>query len=720
MVNSKKKIVQIHGVIFVVFLIFLIATVNWQMKENKKNAETTCSMIVEQLIDVIKENEKNEDEIMSTLKDEYKVRAMMLGDVLDEGKKTSYSINEYKKIAKRINVDEIHIFDESGTIVGGSNPEYYGMNLDSGEQMQYFKPMLTDRNLSMCQDVVPNTAEGKRMMYAMIWDKNKTRMIQIGITPERLLTWMKDNDISNLIGRMPVLDGMSIYVLERDTQSILGSTNSLVTKDELADNIFSTEGMADGEKRTDFADLNGKKQCIVYETYDGYILAVAYTIEAANSNIIRSIIPIFFVLLVAFFVICYVTGHSIANLQENENKLRKAKEDAERANAAKSIFLSRMSHDIRTPLNGIIGLIEINEKHKEDEAFVEENRKKEKIAANHLLDLINDVLEFNKMDSENVKLNYEAFNILELCNDVLTISITRAAECGIELVHDNCAQNIEYPYVFGSPLHVRQIFINIIGNAIKYNCPGGSIFCKACGEKRADGRVWYTVVISDTGIGMSEEFLEHIYEPFSQENPEVKSTYGGTGLGMPIVKQLVDKMGGTIEVTSKKGTGSTFTVCLPFDIAKETDVPLHKGAEGEGDISGINILLVEDNELNKEIAQTLLEDAGAKVTVADNGKEAVDLFEEQAEYTFDLILMDVMMPVMDGYEATRKIRSLAKKDSRTIPIIAMTANAFAEDVENAKKAGMNEHLAKPLDMKKLLATIGKYWKKQFTQSSQNN
>ena len=713
MMKERKKIVQIHGVILLVFICFLAATVFWQIEQNKKMAQTTCSMIADQLMDVIADNEKNESEIMSTLKEEYTVRAMLLDEVLSTKTSSAYTVDEYQAIAQKINVDEIHIFDKNGTIIDGTNPEYFGMNLDSGKQMQYFKPMLKDQSLKMCQDVVANTAEGKPMMYAMIWDKDGKRMLQIGITPERLLTWMKDNDLSNLLARMPVLDGMTIFVIDKQERTILGSTDSQMSGSSISEDVISEKNLNKERNYFDVVDLQGEKQYIVYQPYEDYILAVSYTVEAANRNFISSMIPVFIILLVAFFVICHATGHSIANLQDSESKLREAKEAAERANAAKTVFLSRMSHDIRTPLNGIIGLIEINEKHKDEQSLVDENRKKAKIAASHLLDLINDVLEFNKMDSSNVKLNYEAFNILELCNDVLTISITRAAECGIELIHDDCAHNIECPYVFGSPLHVWQIFINIIGNAIKYNRPGGSIFCKAYGEKKDDGKVWYTVVISDTGIGMSEEFLEHIYEPFSQENQDVRSSYDGTGLGMPIVKQLVEKMGGLIQVKSEKGVGSTFTVILPFDIALESDVPTQEKLDDNQDISGVRILLVEDNELNMEIARTLLVDAGAEVTTVTNGKEAVTIFEEKPEHCFDLILMDVMMPVMDGYEATKKIRASHKKDALTIPIIAMTANAFTEDIENAKAAGMNEHLSKPLDIHKLLATIERYGKHSY-------
>lgn len=396
--------------------------------------------------------------------------------------------------------------------------------------------------------------------------------------------------------------------------------------------------------------------------------------------------------------------------QENEQKkrLEEALAEAKRANTAKSTFLSRMSHDIRTPLNGIIGLIELNERHADDRQLIEENYAKAKVAAHHLLSLLNDVLEISKLDDQNISLAHEPFNILELASEVLTIADMRAAEAGISLQHGDCSQKLSVPYVYGSPLHVRQIFLNIFDNAIKYNKPGGSVTCKADLVQQKDGWVVYNCTISDTGIGMSEEFLKHIYEPFAQEHYDAQSVYQGTGLGMPIVKSLVDKMKGTIQVESKEGVGTTFVISIPFEIAPESEIHQAVCADAEADITGTRILLVEDNELNMEIAGYLLRDAGAVVTEVWNGKEAVEAFENHPADTYDVILMDVMMPVMDGLTATRAIRKLERADAQSIPIIAMTANAFAEDVQMVRDAGMNAHLAKPLDGKKVIQTIAAY------------
>ena len=390
------------------------------------------------------------------------------------------------------------------------------------------------------------------------------------------------------------------------------------------------------------------------------------------------------------------------------DKIDEALTQARLANAAKTSFLARMSHDIRTPMNGILGLIEINQAHATDMEFTSRNRAKAKVAANYLLSLINDVLQLSKLEDPDVTLSYEAFNARKLAEDILTIIKMRAVDHGITVEYEKDPNVFAYPYIWGSPLHVRQIFINILSNAIKYNKKGGSIRCKVSIVEATEKQVIYQLVIADTGIGMSQEFLAHLFEPFSREHESISSTYEGTGLGMSIVKKLVEKMEGTIDVQSEEGKGSTFTVTLPFEIADSADIQADDTELEQCDLTGVQVLLVEDNNLNMEIAETFLKDAGAIVTKAFNGQQAVYTFSKSPEGKFDIILMDVMMPVMDGYEATRKIRHLNRQEAKTIPIIAMTANAFAEDVEESRNAGMNEHISKPLVLGKVKATIARY------------
>ena len=380
--------------------------------------------------------------------------------------------------------------------------------------------------------------------------------------------------------------------------------------------------------------------------------------------------------------------------------IRKKDQQLSVALQAKSEFLSHMSHDIRTPINGIIGLLKINEDHLGDEELISRNNQKMAAAAKHLLSLINDVLEMSKLEDGTEELDNVPVQLPELFRDICVQLREEASDSGIVL-HYEGSENPPYPNVMASPAHLRQIFLNIYENCIKFTKPGGSITtrveCLGC-ENRV---VTYRWTISDTGIGMSEEFLARIFEPFSQEHSGARTEYQGTGLGMSILKELVSRMGGTVTVTSQKDVGTTFVLTIPFALA-ETERVEQKG------IAGLHILLAEDNSLNAEIAQVLLTDRGAELTLVADGIEAVETFKQSPIGTYDAILMDIMMPYMDGIEATRAIRSLDRPDGKTVPIIALTANAFADDMKKCREAGMNAHLAKPIEIEKVVATIVKY------------
>uniref|UniRef100_UPI003FEE2C91 hybrid sensor histidine kinase/response regulator n=1 Tax=Lachnospira sp. TaxID=2049031 RepID=UPI003FEE2C91 len=417
-----------------------------------------------------------------------------------------------------------------------------------------------------------------------------------------------------------------------------------------------------------------------------------------------------------------------SELAKKNEQLKEAISREEQANAAKSDFLSRMTHDIRTPLNGIIGLLKIDEKHMTDTALVNENRKKMEVAANHLLSLINDVLQMSKLEDGDIELANEVVDLNQLAVDVITIVEQRAADAGVTLEYDRPSENMFYPYVYGSPLHLRQIFLNIYGNCIKYNKVGGYVRTDfSCVYKTSD-KVLYEWTISDNGVGMNEEFLKHIFEPFAQEKSDARSIYQGTGLGMAIVKRLIDKMDGTVKTISKKDEGTTFVIRIPFKTADVQDVKnntseeliTHKKSEkeymtgyaqkntGEAlDITGVRLLLAEDNKLNQEIIETFLRDEGALVKIVSDGQQAVEEFGRCKEGTYDAILMDVMMPKLDGMTATRLIRAMDREDARVIPIIAMTANAFEEDARKCIAAGMNVHMAKPLDLDEVIEVIAR-------------
>ena len=402
----------------------------------------------------------------------------------------------------------------------------------------------------------------------------------------------------------------------------------------------------------------------------------------------------------AAVIICILLS-GIVILVWSLQRARTEQQKADAANAAKTAFLTRMSHDIRTPLNGILGLIEIEELKEGDMQVARESRAKARVAANHLLSLINDILEMGRIEEHKMTLEHESFNLKELCDDALVLCKLRASDRGIVLINTSEPYAVDQSMI-GSPTHIRRIIINLLDNSIKYNKHGGTATFSSTVKPLNDARALFCFTIEDTGIGMTPEFLKHIYEPFAQESNDARSKFQGTGMGMPIVKSLIDMMGGTIEISSELGVGSTFNVQIPLDVDKNPQAREHLDKQaGSCSLVDMNVLLAEDNDLNAEIAQTLLESEGVIVTRASDGSEAVNLYVGHPAGSFDAILMDIMMPGMDGYEATRVIRLSGKPDAADIPIIALTANAFVEDAKAAHDAGMSAHLPKPLDFDKL-------------------
>lgn len=393
-----------------------------------------------------------------------------------------------------------------------------------------------------------------------------------------------------------------------------------------------------------------------------------------------------------------------------QQELVKAVESANQANTAKTDFLNRMSHDIRTPLNGILGMLDIAQKNETNPKALLECHEKMRTAAFHLKALVNDVLDMQRMETDRFFLEQIPFDIREILDNCWSMLEAQASRLDITLKKIKPG-SLKYPYLIGSPLHIRQIFMNLLSNAIKYNKPGGSISIHAKIIRQVHQNVIYKFIISDTGIGISPEFQKHIFEPFAQEDTGARTIYKGTGLGMAIVHRLVQEMGGTIQLKSEKNVGSTFTLILPFTIDEhQPSASAETATDTPADLTDLHILVVEDNELNLEIAVFSLEAAGLNVSTAINGLEAVRLFEKSKPYEYDIILMDIMMPVMNGLDAAKAIRGLPRPDAPTVPIIALSANAFAEDIQKSKNAGINEHLAKPLEMDKVLKVIASYCK----------
>ena len=398
-------------------------------------------------------------------------------------------------------------------------------------------------------------------------------------------------------------------------------------------------------------------------------------------------------------------------LHKREKWLVEARNSAEAANRAKSSFLSRMSHDIRSPLNGILGMAKIAYDNAEDPEKVRDTMEKLTAAGQQLETLINDVLDISRMESGRMRITHEPFDLYELlarCGDTLHTQVVRMQlTCHVHFNH-------RHSHVIGSPLHVQRIIANISSNAVKYNRVGGTINYTLDEIPKDENHAVYRFTVQDTGIGMSEEFQRHIYEPFMQENEALRSELKGTGLGLAIAKELVDLMGGTITVSSTLGEGTTFVIELPLEL--DLSAPKQPAAcKPLPSLNGMKLLLAEDNALNAEVACYLLENAGAAVTVAENGQAALDAFLATGKGEaplLDAILMDVVMPVMDGLQAARAIRESSHPQAKEIPIIAQTANAFAEDVQRTRQAGMNDHISKPLNEAALLRVLAQYYRPQ--------
>ena len=384
--------------------------------------------------------------------------------------------------------------------------------------------------------------------------------------------------------------------------------------------------------------------------------------------------------------------------------MKKAMDEANMANKAKTNFMGRMSHDLRNPINGIMGMAQIAKKNLGNEEVVSDCLDKIDSSNRHLMSLIGDILQMSSLESGGITLSHESFDIVETLSDSIEMLSTAAKDRGVRIIDDDY-ENIKYRKVIGSPSHVRQVFTNIISNAVKYNKMGGFVEVKTSVIGDSEGKVTYRFTFSDTGLGMSDDFLKKIFEPFSREDDENILKRQGSGLGMSIVKDLVTLMGGNITVISEKNIGSVFTVDIPFDIDSDSETDESDDNIPES-FEGKRVLLVEDNDLNQEIALYMLKEKGFDVDTADNGKEAVGKFLSSKLFFYNLILMDIMMPVMNGLEATRVIRSSGRSDS-SIPIIAMTANAYEEDKKECIEAGMNEHIAKPLEESELMAAISR-------------
>ena len=510
------------------------------------------------------------------------------------------------------------------------------------------------------------------------------------------------------------------YSIQKDGTVIVADDGIVVASNDeslLGQNTADNEVVQAMKKHTDSQHIYHLRKegtgCygIMLKQRDYYIYAYLPDTEVFR-NLPLSVTAVVFLYLLIFGIFCFWgyradlvhRKHEQEKDEKYKAELLRAAKKAEAANEAKTEFLQRMSHDIRTPINGICGMIDVADHYAEDMKKQTECRAKIKEASHLLLELINEVLDMSKLESDEVILEEIPFNLNSISEEILGVIEQMAAEQNIRILWEE--KEVTHWNLIGSPVHVKRILMNILSNAVKYNKENGYVYI-SCREIPSKQTAMTTLefVCRDTGIGMTEAFQKRIFEPFAQEHVGSRTKFAGTGLGMPITKKLVEKMGGIISFESKEGTGTTFVIRIPFRIDTDRKDRTETEEKMETSIQGLHVLLTEDNELNMEIAEFVLRNEGTVVTKAWNGQEAVDIFGKSSPGEFDVILMDIMMPVMNGYEAAKMIRSLDREDAKVIPIIAMTANAFIEDRMRAKEAGMDEHIAKPVDRKLLVKVI---------------
>lgn len=767
MLNIKTIVVKNMRriTLIVAFLILLLSTVVQVFSAQRTGRQNAMQIFgqVEQILD------ENSTELEQT-REQY--GRMCLNDartvayILEYNPVATTDVDELKKIAASVEVDEIHIFDTNGAIIAGTHPEYFGLSFDSGEQMRFFKPLLADHSLELVQDITPNTAEGKPVQYSALWSEDQTFIVQIGMYPYNVLRATQKNELSYIFSLLRTGVGYSLYAAGADSGTIAGSTVVTDVGKDIAEIGLKPGDLESG--RAFYAKTNqALSYCLAKRIGENYIVWTT-----PISTLYKTILPNEFVLLAGLLLISVIMVYAVAQsmqhtvidqiklineklraiqdgdlttqvdvkdsreflelsahinsmvesllqsseklelsekiraqntaLEQQREQLETAVERAEAANRAKSEFLFNMSHDIRTPMNAILGFtnLALDSGDPEAQRTYLENID---ISSKQLLALINNILELSRIENHRILIEEDLVDISAACRNLRTIFDRDLESKHLSFTMD---LKIQHPYMYVDTARYSQIFLSLVSNAVKYTPEGGAITVSVTelpGES-PDACLLETVV-RDNGIGMSSEFLAHACESFARERTSTISGVQGTGLGLTIVKDLVDLMQGSISIESRQGVGTTVTIQLPHRLGEPAKQPEETEPASSSILEGRRILLAEDIDINAVIATKLLIGKGCIVERAKDGVACVDMVLKADRGYYDLVLMDIQMPNMDGYSATRAIRAFDDPEKAAIPIIAMTANAFREDCDKAAEAGMDGHIAKPLDAPKMFRTI---------------
>ena len=761
-ISKNMRIITLIMVVIILSFSTLI-----QISELRQAAQEDARQIFDQVEWILEENSVEYERIQREYTTTCLSDARTVAYILEYAPAAMTDVAELKKIAANAEVDEIHIFDTDGVIVAGTHPEYFGYSFDSGEQMAFFKPLLTDRSLELVQPITPNTAEGKLVQYSALWSEDGRFILQIGMYPSALLRATEKNELSYIFSRLRTGVGDNLYAIDPHTDRVVGATSISDVGKTTSELGFRAENLEhEGLFRAEAAGT--PSYCSSAEIAGDYVIwttPVSSFYQPVLTNDLLLLAGLILIAVILFYAVSGAMGRSVVipirrvnedlraiqhgdlstqvsvkdnreflelsshinsmvesllrsseKLKLNEQiqqqkealerqhlQLEEALEQAESASKAKSEFLFNMSHDIRTPMNAILGFTRLALESGDPEtqrAYLQDID----ISSKQMLSLINNILELSKIEHQQVTLQEELVHTGETSRKLLTIFENDMREKRLTYTVET---DFKHSHLYLDTSRYSQIFLNLVSNAVKYTPEGGTIrisFQELPGDT-PDTCIVETV-IRDNGIGMSPGFLAHAYESFARERTSTISGVQGTGLGLTIVKDLVDLMRGTVSIESQQGEGTTVTLRLPHRLGRPADEQSPDTAELDTMLfQGRRILLTEDIDINAVIATKLLTAKGFLVERAKNGVECVSMLLKAEPGYYDLVLMDIQMPIMDGYKATQSIRSFEDRRKASIPILAMTANAFQEDRDRAAEVGMDGHIAKPLDAAKMFQAI---------------
>ncbi len=699
--KSKLFLVILAGAVILLMLLIVYITMD---RSKREQAYQASDLLIDQVRNVIDANEKKEQSLTDSLKENYTSKAKAVAYVIDNIPETEYDIAEQIRLAKLMSIDEIHLFTEEGEIYSGTVPAYYGYTFDSGEQMAYFKPMLENKALSMCQDVTPNTAENKPMMYAICWNDRGTRMIQIGIEPRRLIEEMQSNVISEVVNNIPAYEGVNILVADSETGEILGATVNRHVGKNLSSLGIDTNSLLSDEVTHFKADVDHKSSYCAVQGLEDYIIVVVQEKEEVNKELPFTILLIFVYLLIAAVFLAIV----VKRMADRRERAIAISERAVAANEAKSSFLSNMSHEIRTPINAILGMNEMILRES-TEASTLTYSQNIKTAGNTLLGIVNDILDFSKIEEGKMNIVPVDYDLLAILKDLVNMIRIKLDAKKLKLILD--FDNNTPRLLHGDEIRIKQIITNILTNSAKYTERGNVTF-RVSYEKKASepDSVMLNVSVKDTGIGIKPADMDKLFSKFDRIEENRNRNIEGTGLGMSITKELLEMMGSSLHVSSVYGAGSEFSFTIKQTVvsweplgnfeeeAQEESKEEVKEYKQKFEAPDANILVVDDNNMNLLVFTRLLKQTKVKIDTAKSGDEAISMIFKKK---YDVIFLDHMMPEKDGVQVLKELKEGPVNPNMETPYICLTANAITGARDEYIKAGFDDYLAKPVNPKEL-------------------